>query len=308
MWRIQPSDLDQAERVVRASLAVTPLVELPLWPKTWAKLEFEQPTGSFKVRGALAKLCALTQEQADRGIIAASAGNHGLGVAYAARALRLHATVCVPSSSPRIKSEGIARLGATVTLVDGGYDDAQDHALALAAQTGASFVSPYDDALVAAGNGGTLVRELIATIKPARIVLPVGGGGLLVGACEALLDAGVSCEVVAVQSEACPAMVVSLREGAARERYDSAPTLAEGLEGGVAKDAFENVQRLSRAGLCRIELVGEEAIAAAMREAKARCGWTIEGSAAVAWAWMQAHGLIPCPGPTVLVLTGKNVD
>lgn len=302
-WHLREASAAVAPHIVRTRLERAPA----LGERVWISHETEQHTGSFKVRGALAALTAYRDEVLARGAVAASAGNHGLGMAYAGRALGLPVRLYVPASAARVKVDGIRALGGEVIEVDGvGYDGAEDAALQDAARTGARFISPYDDPYVACGNGGTLGLEILDALPHcATIVTPVGGGGLLLGLDAARRSRGSALRLVGVQSEASPAMLLSLARGSAIERYESeGATLAEGLEGGVAATTFANVQAL--AGVTMIT-VTEREIDAAMRFARDELGSVIEGSAAVSVAFARRHAG-HFEGALVVILTGRNVD
>lgn len=300
--------LPAASAAVAPHIVRTPLERAPqLGERVWVKRETEQHTGSFKVRGALAALTAYRDEVQRRGAVAASAGNHGLGMAYAARALGVSVRIYVPATAARVKVDGIRALGAEIVEVEGvGYDGAEDAALRDAAATGARFVSPYDDPHVACGNGGTIGLELLDALPEcAAIITPVGGGGLLLGLDAARTARSSKARLVGVQSEASPAMVLSLARGRAIERYDAPiSTLAEGLEGGVARTTFAHVQALRATTLVT---VSEQDIAAAMRFARDAIGLVIEGSAAVGVAFARAHAR-HFEGEVIVLLTGRNVD
>lgn len=308
-WRI---DLDHhlpaAASVVAAHLPRTPLERAPkLGDRVWIKRETEQPTGAFKVRGALAALSAGAARIRVHGAVAASAGNHGLGMAWAARALGLRVRIHVPASAPRVKVEGIRALGAEVhEVAHGGYDAAEDAALRDAAQSGSPFVSPYDDPHVACGNGGTIGLEVLDALPGcATVVTPVGGGGLLLGLDAARRSRGSALRLVGVQGEVSPVMLLSLARGAAIERFEpDVPTLAEGLEGGVARTTFAHVAALRAATLVTVT---EAETAAAMRFSRDELGVVIEGSAAVGVAFARARARF-FEGDFVVLLTGRNVD
>jgi threonine dehydratase len=267
----------------------------------WLKLENLQTTGSFKQRGAAVQLARLAASGA-RAVVAASAGNHGLGVAFVAARLGLAATVVVPEPTPRIKRDGIARLGATVQLGGAGYDEAERIARALAAERGLPFSSPYDDEDVIDGNGRWLAAELLAA-RPtlARVVVPVGGGGLAGGLGSLLAPRGV--EVIGVQPRANCAMARSLELGRALTDYVGGATVCEGLAGATAERTFT----LVRAHLARVVLVDEEQVLDAVAFAWRALGLTIEPSAAVVIAAVRA-GLVAVDGETALVISGGNVD
>ena len=277
--------------------------------RVWLALEALQVTGSFKVRGALSALDALR----DRGrVVAASAGNHGAAVAYAASVLGLEATVCVPRTIARAKRERIERYGAELVIAQSDhYDDAEALGKELAVSQGTSFVSAYDDELVVLGNGTSLGFEIVRALGgvPERVVTPFGGGGLATGlawAMEADSREPGPPTVWGAQSEASCAMAMSLERGAAVERLETGgTTLAEGLEGGISADAFER----ARAVVAGVVVVTEGQIASAMEYGYEDLGLVLEGSAAAALAPVLS-GLPAqvCGGDLVVVLTGRNVD
>jgi threonine dehydratase len=307
-WEIDETHLSAARALVRRHLLLTPLVPAPsLGRRVFLKLETAQHTGSFKVRGALACIASREGDRAQP-VYAASAGNHGLGVAWAARLLGRNATVFVPKHAPMVKRNGIAGLGARVVVTEHtGYDATERVAREAAEADGAWFLSPWDDPWVAAGNGGTVGLETLEALPDiATIVAPVGGGGLVAGLDAARRELGRHVSFAAVQSEACPSMHRSFAEGRAIETFEGAPTLADGLEGGVSTASFAHVRRAVSA----IDLVSEAAIASAMRFARRTLGIVVEGSAAtvIAWARDRAEMLDRDGAPVVLVVTGKNVD
>ncbi len=297
-WTITDAHLEHAKRVVSAHLWTTPCVPAPALGDAFLKLENLQRTSSFKVRGALAKLSSLSDDQ----VIAASAGNHGLGVAYAAKVLGKTARVFVPKTAAAIKVKKMRALDADVIVTDApGYDDAEVIALEVAREEGVTFVSPYDDPVIAAGNGGTLGAEVFARAGVSAVVVSVGGGGLLAGVIASRGERDVP--IIGVQAAASPGMVRSLEAGHAIERFEGVPTLAEGLEGGVAPATFEYARRDGVTLVC----VEEDAIASAMRFAYETLGQRVEGSAAVAIAYARAEREALGASPTIVV-TGGNVD
>lgn len=280
----------------------TPLVAAAALPGVLLKLESLQRTGSFKLRGACTRLDALTAEERARGVVAASAGNHGLGVALAGKALGIRVEVVVPATSPEVKRRGIAALGASV--VEGGptYDDAEATARRRAGASGAVFVSPFDDPWVIAGNGRRLAEELLEQEPGLRTVIcPVGGGGLCGGLAAALAPHG--ARVIGVQPVTNCAMHDSLRDGAALTVYSGAPTIAEGCDGAVAAATWE----LCRAAGVTIALVEEAAIREAVAFAYRQLGVVVEPTAAVGLAGLL-RGVVKPAGKTALVITGGNVD
>lgn len=268
------------------------------------KLENLQRTGSFKLRGAARKIARLSDAQRNCGVITASAGNHGLGVAIAGQRAGVSVTVMVPEGTPRVKRAGMAALGADVRVVGADYDTTERHALAFAAETGQLFVSPYDDDDIMAGNGGSLAEELWQQVPGlALVVCPVGGGGLIGGMARNLAPRGV--RLVGVQPAANCAMFESLRAGRAITAYNGEKTLAEGLEGSVA----ERTYRVVKEHVERIALVDEHAIIRAVAFAYRQFGTIIECSSAVALAGFLEGQVQPASeGATVCVLTGSNID
>jgi len=309
-WTIEEEHLERAAEAVARHALRTPLIPAPrLGKRVWVKLETDQRTGSFKLRGALTKLLSLSPAEREKGVVTASAGNHGLGVAEAAKRLSIGARVYVPKGTPIVKRDGIAALGAHVVVTEAqGYDEAEDAARAAAEELEAVFVSPFDDPWVAAGNGGTVGAEIFEQLtKVDAVVAPVGGGGLMAGLAAARASHGRDgVKLIGVQSEACPAMKRSIDEGAAIPRLSAkGDTLAEGLESGVSETSFAHVA----AAVERIDLVSEDAIASAMRFADQELGVTVEGSAATTIAWAREHlDVLPGEDAVVLVVTGRNVD
>lgn len=279
--------------------------------RVWAALESLQVTGSFKVRGALLALSRLAA-RGEKRVVAASAGNHGAGVAYAANVLDVDATVVVPKSAPEAKRERISRYGAELVVSDAeGYDAAEREAYALAKKMGAPFVSPYDDAVIVAGNGASLGYEIEHALgrAPSVVIAPFGGGGLATGLACALSKT----KVFGVQSEASPAFALSLERGSAVESLDPKPTLADGLEGGISSSAFAR----AHAVVAGVVVVSERAIGAAMAAAYRSLGVTVEGSAATALAPLleqslpeEVRGALDrgADSDLVVVVTGRNVD
>jgi threonine dehydratase len=291
-------------RAFAALVRRTPLVPAPeLGDAVWLKLENLQRTGSFKVRGACLRLDALTDEERARGVVTASAGNHGQGVAIAGGKLGIRTEVYVPTSAPAVKKQAIAALGARVVEEGANYDAAEAAARRRAADAGAVFVSAFDDPYVIRGNGGSLGDEIRAQLPHvAEVVTPVGGGGLVGGLADALVPVGV--RVRGVQTEVNCAMHDSLREGAALTRYEGQPTIAEGCDGAVAESTYE---RCRRHGV-QVDLVSEAAIRRAVAFAYRRLGLLVEATGAVAIAGLLEHG-VPrgTTGPVVVVVSGGNI-
>jgi threonine dehydratase len=297
-----PDDLVAAERTVRAWLGPTPIVAAPrLAANAMLKLETLQPTGSFKVRGALAALAAAP---ADRRVVTASAGNHGLGVAQAATLLGRSATVVVPATASQAKIERLRAFPIELVLHGDGYDAAEGHALALA-DSGAVFVSAYNSPHVIAGQR-TLATELDQQVDgPLTVVVPVGGGGLLAGVA---LWAKHRPEVrlVGVEAAASRALSASIAAGTAVE-VPIGPTLADGMAGGVEPGSITLTIAAERVNT--FAAVSEAELRAAMRFLAFEHGLLVEGAGAAATAAvLSGHVRDERPGARVVALvTGRNV-
>ncbi|HEY0020377.1 MAG TPA: threonine/serine dehydratase [Longimicrobium sp.] len=269
----------------------------------WLKLETLQRTGSFKLRGAYNAIASLSAEERARGLVTASAGNHGQGVALAAALLGARALVFVPSSAPEAKKRRIARHGAELREVQGGYDEAHHAAEAHAARTGATFVHAFSDPAVVAGQG-TVGLEIVRDLPEVRtLVVPVGGGGIAGGIGIVARAMGSGIRVVGVQTEETAAMHASLAAG----RLTSPPygeTLCEGLSGDVDARSLALAARV----VDGVVLVTEAAVRHAMRRLFEEEGIVAEGSAAVGVAAVLEGAVERMAGPAAVVLTGGNVD
>ena len=196
----------------------------------YLKCENLQFTGSFKIRGGLAAVSLLSDDARARGVVAASAGNHGLGLARACSLLGVSCTVVVPKNAPRVKEQGIRDEGAEVILSPHfGYDDTQDWTLEHLDTWPGTFVSPFEDPGVMAGNGGTLTGEILEELPEVKaLVVPCGGGGLAVGSGVMLREHGRGARLIGVNTEASPGMWLSRADGRAHLRVDGRPTIADG--------------------------------------------------------------------------------
>ena len=269
------------------------------------KAENLQRTGSFKLRGAVAKLTALGEACAV-GVVTGSAGNHAQAVALAARARGIPCWVFMPESAPIAKIEAAKALGANVRMVGATVDDALEAAQALAAEDdGMTFVHPFEDRDVIAGQG-TLGLELLAQVPDlARVIVPVGGGGLISGVAIALKSQRPSIEVIGVQASSCAPMPGSLEAGKPVP-VESALTIADGI-------AVKRPGRLTLAMIARwvdgMIAVEEDEVAEAMVFLLERTKLVVEGAGAVGVAALLCGRLAPADrGTTVAVLSGGNVD
>lgn len=232
---ISKTDIDHAYEKIRGDILRTPVVYSAKLSdlcgcRILLKVENFQTTGSFKERGALNKLLSLSPEEKERGVVAASAGNHAQGVAYHARRLGIKATIVMPVGTPLIKVVSTRREGATVILDGEAIDDAYEKALQLSEREGFILVHPFADPLVIAGQG-TIAREILedeSAEETDAVVCPIGGGGLISGIATYLKETNPRIKVFGVEAASCPAMKRSLESGHV-VRLPSASSLADGI-------------------------------------------------------------------------------
>lgn len=316
MTRPPPRDLpdlplDAALRRVRSLVPVTPLIPAPglancLGRPVWLKLENLQVTGSFKVRGAAACVLALSEEQRARGVVTCSSGNHGRAVAWVAGQAGIAATVCLPDWVDPVKLAAVEAAGARAVLAGGSYDEAEREALRMARDEGLTFVPPFDDPDVAAGQGSVATEILDRLQPPFELAVPLSGGGLVAGmASVCRRRAGEAVRVTAVSAARADVMLRSLEAGRPVERPEE-ETLAGALAGGIGLDnriTFHLVRALVDVHV----RVDEAAIARSMVWAATRLHAVVEGGGAVALA-AALDGDLEGADPLVVVLSGGNVD
>ena len=265
------------------------------------KWESQQTTGSFKLRGAFNALLAMPVDERRRGVVAASAGNHGLGLAYAARTLGMRAKVYVPATAPHVKRDGIAAMGADVDASAPDYDAAHQAALACAEREGMTFVSPCAGRPLLAGQG-TVGLEILEDLPGVRtLVIPVGGGGLAGGIAVLVRAVAPHVRIVGAQSELTNAMAASLGSGR-RTTIPVVPTLADGLAGQVDDEGV----LIGRFALDEIVVVTERDLADSMIWLSRMHGVRVEGSGAVGIAAMLSRG--GWDGPVAAIVSGSNID
>lgn len=283
--------------VVRA-YGIAPECELYLKPENL------QITGSFKVRGAGYKIAMLTEEEKARGVIACSAGNHAQGVALAASKNGIKSLICLPDTAPISKVEATKGFGAEVCLVEGCYDDAYKKALELKDEMGYTFVHPFDDENVIAGQG-TIALEILSQLDNIdAIIVPVGGGGLISGIAYTAKQIRPSVKVYGVQAAGAPSMFNSIHDGAI-ECLESVQTIADGI---AVKQPGENTFALVRDYVDDIALVTDDEVASAILALIEKQKMIAEGAGAVAVA-AAMFGKFPLKGKRVVsVVSGGNID
>jgi threonine dehydratase len=244
MPKLTLHDIYLAQHRIAPYLTETPLVRSTLLSarvgfEVWLKLENRQVTGSFKPRGALNKILRLSAEERERGIVAASAGNHALGVAHAAQCLGLtKADLFVQANAAPAKIAKLRQYDVKLHLVGSLFDEAQAAAVEFAAKNGATYVSAYDDLDVIAGQGTVGLEIMQAAPDVDAIVVPVGGGGLIAGLAAAAKSLNPAIRVIGVNPAASPSAYLSKRDGYPYETYENEPTLAHGLAGGFGRVPF----------------------------------------------------------------------
>lgn len=292
-------------RVRATPLEVSPALGRDAGVPVYLKLEHHQITGSFKLRGATNAVLGLSDEQRRRGVVGVSTGNHGRGLAYAARAAGVRCVICLSRLVPQNKIDGISALGADVRVVGESQDDAQLEVDRLVAEDHMTMVSPFDDPSVIAGQG-TLGLEMLEQLPDVdTVVVPLSGGGLIAGVARAVKTIRPSARVIGVTMERGAAMYESQRAGVPIS-VEELPTLADALGGGIGLDnryTFAMVEEL----VDDMVLVSEAQIADAIRHAYREEKQVVEGAGAVGIAAVKA-GLAAARGVTVIVVSGCNID
>ena len=268
------------------------------------KTENLQITGSFKVRGAYYKMSCLSDEEKSKGVIACSAGNHAQGVALAAKKNGIRAVICLPDGAPISKVEATKSYGAEVCLVNGVYDDAYAEALRQRDEYGYTFIHPFDDENVIAGQG-TIGLELLEQIPDVdAVIVPIGGGGLISGVAFAVKSLNPNVKVYGVQATGAPSMFNSIKDGKI-ECLDSVSTIADGI---AVKEPGENTFNLVSQYVDEIVTVTDDEISAAILALMEQQKLVTEGAGAVSVA-AAMFNKVPIKGKKVVcLLSGGNID
>jgi len=310
MQTVPLHDIEAARRRIADRIVATPTVSSTSLSERFGvpvqlKLEQRQITGSFKLRGASNAIASLSPQEKARGVVAASTGNHGRALAHAARLEGVRAVICMSKLVPANKVDEIRRLGAEIRIVGNSQDDAQVEVERLVADEGLAMVPPFDDPAIIAGQGtlGLEIAEAVPNV--ATVLVPLSGGGLAAGVAAAVKGLKPSAKVIGISMERGPAMKASLDAGRPVQ-VKELPTLADSLGGGVGLD-----NRLTFA-MCRdllddVVLLSEDEIAAGIVHAYEQEREIVEGAGAVGIAALLA-GKVKPSGPTVLILSGRNID
>lgn len=283
--------------VVRA-YGIAPDCELYLKPENL------QITGSFKVRGSAYKIACLSEEEKKKGVIACSAGNHAQGVALAATKNGIKSLICLPDTAPISKVEATKGFGADVCLVEGCYDDAYKKALELKESEGYTFVHPFDDENVIAGQG-TIALEILNDLDNIdAIVVPIGGGGLISGIAYTAKQIRPSVKIYGVQVAGAPSMYNSVKDGKI-ECLDSVQTIADGI---AVKQPGENTYSLVSEYVDEIALVTDDEVASAILALIEKQKMIAEGAGATAVAAVMFDKFALKGKRVVVVVSGGNID
>ena len=270
----------------------------------YLKTENLQITGSFKVRGAYYRMSCLSDDEKAKGVIACSAGNHAQGVALAAAKNGIKSIICLPDGAPISKVEATKSYGAEICLVKGVYDDAYAEALRLKDEYGYTFIHPFDDEDVIAGQG-TIGLELLEQIPDIdAVIVPIGGGGLISGVAYAIKSLDPKIKVYGVQAAGAPSMYNSIRDKKI-ERLETVSTIADGI---AVKEPGENTFRIISEYVDDIVTVTDDEISAAILALMEQQKLVTEGAGAVSVA-AAMFNKVPIKGKkTVCLLSGGNID
>ena len=297
----------EAQKVLKGIARKTDVIYAPKLKagvELYLKTENLQTTGSFKVRGAYYKMSKLTAEEKARGVVACSAGNHAQGVALAAQKSGIKSIICLPSGAPISKVEATKSYGAEVCLVDGVYDDAYQKALELRDKEGYTFLHPFNDEYVIAGQG-TIALELIEQLPDFDVVLvPIGGGGLISGIAYTLKTLKPSVKVIGVEAAGAPSMKNSVEHDAI-ETLASVSTIADGI---AVKQPGDLTYDFCKKYVDEIVTVSEDEISAAILALMEKQKVVAEGAGAVAVAAAMFDKVDLKDKKAVCVVSGGNID
>lgn len=303
---IEKAYLNIKNKILKTPLEYSDQLSALLQVPVLLKLESQQLTGSFKIRGAYFYLSTLSECEKSKGIAACSAGNHGLGVAYAAKQMGLNCTIYVPKYADEIKCTKILNLGSQVIRSQyEGYDETLDWTKEETAKTGHHLISAFDDERIMAGNGGTLALEILEALPNVKnVIFPVGGGGLAAGMAFYLKTKIPDICLIGCQHSQSPALKISLEKGIAITHLPSITTVASGIEGGIGATCFDVVKNR----IDKVALLEEKEIYQALCWTLEHHQMLIEPSAAVTIAAAIASKLPKLAGQTVILLSGRNVS
>ena len=290
--------------VVKTACAYAPSLSERTGAEVYFKKENLQLTGAFKLRGAYHKIASLTNEEREKGVIAASAGNHAQGVAYSAKIFKIPATIIMPEATPLLKVQNTKSLGAEVILHGENYDEAYAFAMKKASQDGLVFIHPFADDKVIAGQG-TIALEMLQECDVEYVVVSIGGGGLIAGVASAIKQINPAIKIIGVVAAGAPAMYHSFKAHKAIDSL-SVNTIADGI---AVRDV--NPQNLAHILECVDEIVevDDEEIASAILFLLERQKLVVEGGGAAGVAAIMHHKFSYAPQAKIAtILSGGNID
>lgn len=304
-------DIYKARSNIKPFISRTPIIRSETASKqagmpVYLKLENLQYTGSFKVRGAANELINLPPTRRRAGVIAVSSGNHGKALSYIASKMGIHVVVCLSKRVPRAKIEGVREMGGDVVIAGETFDQASEHAYKLQAERGLSFIEPFDDPDLIAGQG-TIAIDVIEDIPNVEcVIVPMAGGGLISGIAIAMKTINPKISVIGVSMDSNPIMYESLRLGKVVTGKEELPSLADALIGGIGTENHYTF------GLCQklvddTVLVSEEEIAHAMYFMLEHHHMLVEGAGAVGLAAVLSHH-INQSAITAIIISGCNIQ
>lgn len=311
MEKVTLKDIQDAREVIKDIILETDILEnVRLSEKTGARVFYKcenlQRTGSFKVRGACNKIASLTEEEKSHGVIASSAGNHAQGVALGAKQAGIKATICMPANAPLSKVAATKSYGANVVLNGNVYDDALAKAKELQAETGATFLDPFNDKYVIAGQG-TIGLEIFEQRNGEvdTVIVPIGGGGIIAGIATALKGLNPDIKIIGVQTANIPSMKVSFEAGKVTSAFNDI-TIADGIAVKTPGDlTFDIISK----DVDQVIAVTEEEIAEAILFMMENQKLVSEGAGAVSTAALLSGKYVPKKGENVVcVVSGGNID
>lgn len=311
MEKVTLKDIQNAREVIKDIILETDILEnVRLSEKTGARIFYKcenlQRTGSFKVRGACNKIASLTEEEKSHGVIASSAGNHAQGVALGAKQAGIKATICMPANAPLSKVAATKSYGANVVLNGNVYDDALAKAKEIQAETGATFLDPFNDKYVIAGQG-TIGLEIFEqrSGEVDTVIVPIGGGGIIAGIATALKGLNPDIKIIGVQTANIPSMKVSFEARKVTSAFNDI-TIADGIAVKTPGDlTFDIISK----NVDQVITVTEEEIAEAILFMMENQKLVSEGAGAVSTAALLSGKYVPNKGENVVcVVSGGNID
>lgn len=296
--------IEEAREVLKPILNSTPLIDaVTLHKHLWIKAENLQKTGAFKLRGAYYKISKLTQAEKQKGVVAASAGNHAQGVAFACKDMDVKGTIIMPVTAPLSKIEATRNYGVNVELVGDTFNDAYEYAKEFADKSGGIFIEPFNDEYVMAGQG-TIGLEIIEQMPDVEVVfVPIGGGGLAGGIAYAIKTLKPDCKVIGVQAKHAPSMKVSIEQNKITECETS--TMADGI---AVKKPGDLTFEVCRQYLDEVVLVSDKEISATILMLLEKLKLVAEGAGAAAVAAALFNKVDVKGKKAIALLSGGNID